>query len=436
MLNWALLSGPLPVLLRLAGIGAAALLLARMVMAPRRGRTKAVMLAACALVAVVTTVIVADLARNEWKLFPDRLQPLIYVWAGVSVFAVTVVVVGGFLAPGMRRMLWSAAAAAVVVLACANQVNVIFAAYPTLADAVGARRFSYVALPEVVKRPPRLLADVGPIAMRWSPPPGLPRGGKLSSAPIPGSLSGFPARNAELYFPPAFFADPRPQLPVLILVPGQPGSPQDWLRGGKLVQTFDEFAKAHRGLAPVVVVVDGTGSPFGNPLCLDSRLGNAASYIARDVPAWIKANLAVDQEPQAWAVGGASYGGTCALQLATNYPDVYPTFLDISGGPEPSLGDQSQTIAEAFGGDKAAFQRINPLDLLRARRYPDSAGAVVVGADDRDTKAEARAVYDATRAAGMNTTYREVPGGHDWQVFSTALMRELPWLAQRTGLTQ
>lgn len=308
MLSWALLSGPLPVLLRLAGIGAAALLLALMVMAPRRGRTKAVMLAACALVAVVTTIIVADLARNEWKLFPDRLQPLIYVWAGVSVFAVTVVAVGGFLAPGMRRMLWSAAAAAVVVLACANQVNVIFAAYPTLADAVGARRFSYVALPEVVKRPPRLLADVGPLAMRWSPPPGLPRGGKLSSAPIPGSLSGFPARNAELYFPPAFFADPRPQLPVLILVPGQPGSPQDWLRGGKLVQILDEFARAHRGLAPVVVVVDGTGSPFGNPLCLDSRLGNAASYIARDVPAWIKANLAVDQEPQAWAVGGASYG--------------------------------------------------------------------------------------------------------------------------------
>lgn len=112
MLSWALLSGPLPVLLRLAGIGAAALLLALMVMAPRRGRTKAVMLAACALVAVVTTIIVADLARNEWKLFPDRLQPLIYVWAGVSVFAVTVVAVGGFLAPGMRRMLWSAAAAA------------------------------------------------------------------------------------------------------------------------------------------------------------------------------------------------------------------------------------------------------------------------------------------------------------------------------------
>jgi S-formylglutathione hydrolase FrmB len=236
--------------------------------------------------------------------------------------------------------------------------------------------------------------------------------------------------------PPAYFADPQPQLPVLVLLAGEPGTPQDWLTAGKLVHIMDRFAADHRGLAPVVVVPDATGSQFGDPLCVDSRRGNADTYLAKDVPAWVKTHLSVDPDPQSWAIAGVSYGGTCALQLATNHPDVYPTFLDISGSAEPSLGDRPRTVADAFGGDQAAFIRVNPLDLLRTRRYRGSAAAIVVGAGDRDTKSDAHLVYAATRAAGMTSHYIELPGSHDWRLFSAALAHELPWLAQRIGLTQ
>ena len=143
----------------------------------------------------------------------------------------------------------------------------------------------------------------------------------------------------------------------------------------------------------------------------------------------------MDPDSEGWAVGGVSYGGTCALQLATNHPDVYPTFLDISGSAEPTLGDRGRTVAAAFGTDRAAFVRVNPLDLLRARRYPGSAAAIVVGTADVDTKPDARLVYRATTAAGMDSHYTEVPGSHDWRAFSAGLARELPWLAQRMGLT-
>ncbi|BDB42137.1 hypothetical protein Mkiyose1088_18160 [Mycobacterium kiyosense] len=436
MLNWSLFSGVLPVALRIAAIGLAGLLLAQVVGARRSGRAKAVLLALCLLVAVATTATVVYLVRNVWKLFPDRLQPAIYMWASAAVFAMVIVIAGVLFAPsGRRRAGAGIISAAVVVAACVNEINMMFGAYPTLADALEMRRFDYIAISDVATRP-RLLADVSPVAAHWLPPPGLPSRGKLSWAPIPALVSGFSARNAQLYLPPAYFADPRPQLPVLILVPGQPGRPQDWLAGGRLVQTMDAFANANRGLAPVVVVVDGTGSPFRNPLCTDSRLGNAATYLARDVPAWIRANLTVDTEPRAWAIGGASYGGTCALQMATNYPEVYPTFLDIAGGGEPTLGDRARTVAEAFGGDQAAFRRINPLELLRDHRYPASAGAIVIGVDDRETKSEVRRVYDVATSAGMNTTYLEVPGGHDWRAFSAAFARELAWLGHPMGLTQ
>ena len=74
---------------------------------------------------------------------------------------------------------------------------------------------------------------------------------------------------------------------------------------------MDRFAAAHDGLAPLVIVPDLTGSALGNTLCLDSRLGAADTYLARDVPAWAATTLQVDSGRM--AVGGFSFGGTCAL---------------------------------------------------------------------------------------------------------------------------
>ena len=156
---------------------------------------------------------------------------------------------------------------------------------------------------------------------------------------------------------------------------------------------------------------------------------------APDVSARIKTHLTVDADPQSWAVGGISYAGTLALQLATNHPVIYTTFVDISGSAEPTLGDQRRTIAEVFGRDPDACRRVNPLDLLRRHPYRRNAGAIVVGAAERDTRPDTRLVYAATTAAGMDTHYTEVPVSHDWHAFAGGLTRELPWLAARIGLT-
>ena len=53
------------------------------------------------------------------------------------------------------------------------------------------------------------------------------------------------------------------------------------------------------------------------------------------MPDWIKANLQVVQDTQKWSIGGLSNGGTCALVMAVNAPDVYRTFLAMSPrGPD------------------------------------------------------------------------------------------------------
>jgi signal transduction histidine kinase len=78
----------------------------------------------------------------------------------------------------------------------------------------------------------------------------------------------------------------------------------------------------------------------------------------------------VNPNTATWAIGGVSNGGTCSLQMAVTAPDVYRTFLDISGEAEPTLGGHADTVAATFGGDEAAFAAVNPLDVLAARSFP------------------------------------------------------------------
>ncbi|HZA08449.1 alpha/beta hydrolase [Mycobacterium sp.] len=433
MLDWSLLSGPLPVLSRLAALVAGLWLVGATVLARRRRSAAITELAACLLAAATVTVVLDHLVRHVWMLFPDRLAPTTYLCTCAALFALFVATtrsVAGRRAGGAVALM---TAASLVVAGCANQVNVAYGAYPTARDAIGLAHTDDVALVDT-RSDARPLPDAPPVAWRSSSPPGLAAHGKVASAVIPAPSAGFSTRKAKIYLPPAYFSDPRPRLPVLVLLAGQPGEPRDWLRAGGLAQTMDRFAAGHDGLAPVVVVADATGSRFGNPLCLDSRRGKADTYLAKDVPAWIKSNLTVEPDPKRWAIAGASYGGTCALQLATNHPDVYPTFLDISGSAEPTLGDSAHTIVEAFGGNRKAFSQVNPLELLATQRYPQSAAAIVVGNEDRDTKRDAHRVYQAATAAGMASQYREVPGAHDWRAFSAAFTLELPWLAERLQL--
>lgn len=424
----SLLTGWLPVALTVLGaVGAVWLLF------PRVRRYVTTTMPIVVLSAVVLTVALYLFVEEVWQPFPDPIAVSVYVLIGIAVAAVLLVVPRILVRRSVATVVVTVLAAGVVLVAVGVRINLVYASYPTVGAALGVEEVDRVEAGELTRR--ERVISARPLEPAWQAPGGLPDGGRMLTATVPPTASGFTAREAQIYLPPAYFADPRPLLPVLVLLAGEPGAPQDWFVGGKLAETMDSFARAHNGLAPVVVVADGTGSQLANPLCLDSALGKVATYLAVDVPAWTKANLQIDPAPRSWAVGGLSYGGTCALQLATNYPGVYPTFLDISGEDEPTLGDRQRTVDAAFGGDTAALLRVNPLDLLRSRTYPDSAGAFVVGADDEMYRPQVERMYQAAKDAGMDVRLRILPGGHNFALWASALRDQLPWLATRLGLT-
>jgi S-formylglutathione hydrolase FrmB len=326
----------------------------------------------------------------------------------------------------------------VVVVTAAMQVNAYFGAFPTVRVALGlpvADQVAFVSVPSTVSRP-TLPVPGRPMADAWRPPGALRATGAVVEVWIPPLRSKFRVtRNAYLYLPPAYWAPNRPLLPVLLLLHGQPGAPRDWLGGGGLARMMDGFAARHHGLAPVVVLPDATGSVLGNPLCLDSRLGNAETYLADDVPDWVRAHLQVDHDTRRWAVAGMSYGGTCALQLALRRPTLFPSFVDISGQAEPTLGSRTRTVAAAFGGDMARFRAVNPADELAHRRFPRSAGMFAVGRADHTYRPQQRAMWAAARRSGVAAEWLDVDGTHNWGAWSGGLTGSLPWLGARMGLS-
>jgi S-formylglutathione hydrolase FrmB len=371
--------------------------------------------------------------------FPDRLPWSIPVWTGAALLALTLTVAG------WRRQRWrwralAALALLAVVVGAADQVNRVYAPFPTIAAALQLTPSdevpaSTVITPDPVGDAPAPVRPAGPLERTWHPPADLPRTGALTQVTIPGVRSGFTTRPAWLYLPPAYLTSHRPSLPVLVLVSGQPGSPRDWVDAGRVTTAMDTFAAAHSGLAPVVVMPDALGAETANPLCTDSRLGAADTYLSVDLPAWIDHTLQVDPDHARWSVGGFSYGGTCALQLAVTHPDLFPTFLDVSGQQQPTLGSLALTVAKAFGGDRAAFDAVDPLHELAGRRLPGTTALVVAGAQDPTYRAQAATVCAALAAAGADVIYTEVPGGHSWTVAGAALAQALPTIAQRTGVT-
>ncbi|WP_158883870.1 alpha/beta hydrolase [Amycolatopsis anabasis] len=272
-----------------------------------------------------------------------------------------------------------------------------------------------------------------------SPPPAAhpepaPDGGELSTVTIPGTASGFRARAAKVYLPPAYGREAERPLPVLFLLAGVPGSTDDWFDHGRVREELDAFAARHGGRAPVVVAPDDTGVDNEDLLCMDSPLGNVDQYLSQDVPAWVDEHLRVDPDSRTWAVGGFSYGGTCAYELAVRHPARFPTFLDFSGEKQPMHDTVQNAVDEVFHGDSAAYARQDPLAILRKTRFPHSAGTIAVGEDDEPYTAEQRAVYEACRNAGMNVRWLPLPGGHDWDVWTAAFAQSLDWLTARMGL--
>jgi S-formylglutathione hydrolase FrmB len=343
----------------------------------------------------------------------EQQEPLpaeVWFWVGSLVFALLVAL---WRAPVWRRLV---AVGAVVLAAAsaASTVNEFVGYYPTVDAAFG----------ELTGQP--VPAQVGAAQLSSVDP--RTSSGRVVPVNIPDTYSHFTHREEFVYLPPAWFRSGRKeQFPVIEMIGAEFSTPQNWIRTGDAVVTADDYARHHHGHAPILVFTDASGGFTVDTECVDGPHGNSEDHLVKDVPAYLAAHFGV--APTGWGVAGWSMGGTCALDLTVEHPDVFTHFLDISGDLGPNIGDQATTVAALYGGDRAAWAAHDPLTVLgHHHHYTGVSGVFADGTREHRTTRAAYRLAAACHQDGITTVVLVRPGGHTWQFGAREFAEAFPTL--------
>lgn len=268
-------------------------------------------------------------------------------------------------------------------------------------------------------------------ATRGAPPPAH---GMLVEVPIPGIVSGFRGRAAQIYLPPAWTANPEVRPPVIVMLHGTPGSPLDWSRSAGVDLVSDRWAASHGGVAPILVMPDINGRFFADSECTNGRKGNVDTYLSVDVPAWIQAHLHPATGARQWAVGGLSEGGLCSINLTLRHPQVYSTFLDFAGNAQLTHQGGAKTLFDGTDATRATLVRsYDPLLLLAGVHRPNQvSGWFEVGTADKTLLGAARDMHMLAGDRGIDTHLVVIPhGGHDFRIWKQSFEDAYQWVAPR-----
>ena len=327
----------------------------------------------------------------------------------------------------LRRALFGGLAVVLVLASAGATINAYFGYLPSVGAVLGQRARDQVSVRQLRHRM-QLIGVRAQAPAAASTPTTLPARGVVERVAIPAPVSGFRSRSAQVYLPPAWFAVPRPRLPVIELLHGTPGTPEDWTRAGAADVTADAWAAVHDGVAPVIVMPDPNGGFTADTECVDGRAGRAETYLTVDVPNWVVSQLGTATDRKAWAVVGSSEGGYCALDLALRHPDRFATFVDLSGLDRPTWSGGALRL---FGGSLAAYRAHLPAALLaRPGAALPTAGWFEAGRADGSVTRSVIAMAAAARRAGIDTQLVLRPNAHHtWRVWKHALTDAFPWLA-------
>ena len=281
-----------------------------------------------------------------------------------------------------------------------------------------------------------------------------------------------------VYLPPSYDASAGRRYPVAYYLHGLYGSEWNWVRSGAIDRTLDSLFTT--GLPEMIVIMpdgdDGWYTTWNN-------LGNNAEcrrskpparqnesvdaycvpwpkyddYIARDLVARVDSVYRTIPNRSARAIAGLSMGGYGAISLALAYPDVFSAAASHSGvlsplylGPHPFDGHPRYASTEAelrehagakwpsmvlaFGRDTTGWWPRDPgrraARAVAANRSMMPALMVDVGVADPYVD-ESRDFHATLQRLGVEHTYAEWPGTHNWEYWRLHASESLRWIGGR-----
>jgi enterochelin esterase-like enzyme len=245
-------------------------------------------------------------------------------------------------------------------------------------------------------------------------------------------------RVVYVYLPPQYFrpAYQRYRFPVIELVHGFPGNPQDWITVLSVNSTLNSMVG--QGLArPAVLVMPDANGGLGISLqCLNQWHGPPDNtFLATDLPDYIGRSLRVQPPGRGWGIAGYSEGGFCAANFGLQHGNVFSYAGVLSGYFRPTgnqLTHPSRTVS-AFGSP--AQERANtPMDLLEVlpARQPVAQFWLGAGSTDGRDVHSAEIFRQLLELRQPAVQLQVVPGaGHTMYTWRTLLPQLLRWMTPR-----
>lgn len=388
-----------------------------------------------ALVGGVLGYVLVWLISDVWMVFGVNLELLAMAAVALAFALLALLIVVIVDSNNVRRVI-AAVTVPLVIASSALLIDMSYGEYTTIGSLFNAPNYRPLGR-HTVRRASgttsvaqwRLMAGEGRT-------PIMPGQGEVRRVPIPPTASGFVAREADVYLPPAALSKRPPRLPVMIMLAGQPGSPDRFFEASGIVDMLNEYAAAHDGLAPIVVSPDQNGSAAHNSLCADTPVyGKAETYLTIDVTDWIKGHLPVSHSPSQWLIGGFSQGGTCSTQLGPAHPELYGHIFAADGELEPTDRTRENTIDRYFAGNVKDYERHVPTHIIAEHTPSSQTMFSAAGSWDRNSQRNQEAIGQAALRSGMQVIAVVVHNaGHDWHTVQASLKPALERFCRQTGL--
>ncbi len=157
------------------------------------------------------------------------------------------------------------------------------------------------------------------------------------------------------------------------------------------------------------------------------------TYISEELPAIARDFFPISDKRKDNYVAGLSMGGYGAFKLALNHPDRYAAAASLSGAlaPDPTQHKRGDHMQWIFGNLKKFKGSDNDLlaiaSKLKKKKKKQTALFACCGTEDflydqnQNFKSHAADI-------GLDLTYEEGPGTHDWEFWDQWIQRVLEWL--------
>ncbi len=149
------------------------------------------------------------------------------------------------------------------------------------------------------------------------------------------------SRQVYIYLPPQYFSKAYAHytFPAIELLHGSPGEPATWIDVMNVIPIYLQLLAAGKASPAVLVMPDTDGGQQYALQCLNDPHGlQDMTFVGKEVPDWVAANLRVQKPGLTWGIAGYSEGGYCAANIALQYAVRYGYAGVLSGyfAPTPS----------------------------------------------------------------------------------------------------